>query len=137
MLEPANKDRIKVPAAVRSVLWVDCSGAVFVGVMMLLHADWLRSQYHFSSFLYHTIATANLLYGTFSLVLALFKKRPSRLVEALAIANAIWGCACLITAVWVTGRASIFGVTHILAECVVVLWLAQIEWRFRALIGAN
>lgn len=102
---------------------------------MLVFADWLPRLYQLPSSLYYAIATANLGYGAFALVLALRRTRQISLVSTLAIANAIWGGICLIAAVSMFGSASIFGVTHILAECVVVFWLAQLEWRHRALIA--
>ena len=137
MPAPANSDKANVPAIVRSILWVDCGGAIFVGVLMFVLADWLRALFQLPSFLYFAIAAANLCYGTFSLVLASLKKRPISLVSTLAIANAFWGCVCLITAVSMIGRASVFGMAHILLEGVLVFSLAQIEWRHRALLGAK
>ena len=126
-----------VTGIARSILWIDCSGAILVGVSMLVLGEWLRSLYALPSALYNAIAIANLCYGAFSLALALLKQRPVKLVSALAIANAVWGCVCLVAAVSVAGRASVFGIMHILGEGAVVFWLAQFEWRHRTLIATN
>ncbi len=93
--------------------------------------------FQFPAPLYYTIAAANLSYGTFSLALALRSRRRIGFISALAIANAIWGVICLVIAVSIFGRASIFGMMHVLAECALVLWLAHMEWTHRTLIAKN
>lgn len=117
------------------ILWIDCTGGLFVGISMLLFAHWLHPLFQFPSSLYYTIASANVGYGIFALVLAASKKRPIGLVSTLAIANGIWGFVCIIAAVHMVGRASFFGLAHIVLEGIVVFWLAQMEWRHRAVIA--
>jgi hypothetical protein len=127
----------EMPAIVRRILWVDCGGAILVGVLMFVLADWLRPLFQLPPLLYYAIATANLLYGAFSLFLATLKNRPCSLIAALAIANAIWGFVCLIAAISMVGRASILGVSHIALEGAVVFSLARIEWQHRALLASE
>ena len=124
------------PAIVRSLLWIDCSGALVVGVLMLGLSEWLARLYQFPLPLYYAVAAANCAYGTFSLALAMSKRRPVRLIALLALANAGWGVVCVIAAVAMAGRASVFGQLHLLAECAVVVWLARLEWRYRAAIAS-
>ncbi|MCU0755309.1 MAG: hypothetical protein MUE46_09325 [Xanthomonadales bacterium] len=126
-----------MPTHVRLILWVDCSGAILVGALLLVFADWLRPLFQFPPLLYFTIAAANGVYGTFSLVLASLPQRPLSLIATLAIANAFWGCACLIGAASMLGRASIFGMAHLILEGLVVFSLARIEWRHRAWLAAH
>jgi hypothetical protein len=135
MPAPATTPAKNAPSIVGSLLWIDCTGGLFVGASMFLFARWLHPLFQFPSSLYYTIASANVCYGAFSLALAMAGKRPIGLVSTLAIANAIWGVVCIITGVSMIGRASVFGLAHILSECVVVFWLAQMEWRHRALIA--
>ena len=137
MLSTSNPDTDKVPAFVRSILWVDCIGAILVGGTMLLLADWLQSLFQLPPILYIAITSANLLYGTFSFVLASLNNRPIGMISTLAIANAFWGCVCIIAAISVIGHASVFGIAHILLEGAVVFSLARMEWRHRGLLSAK
>lgn len=136
MPTPAHNDPPPVPALVRSLLWIDCSGGLAVGILMLVLAEWLERLYALPSSLYTAIAAANIAYGTFSLVLALSQRRSVRLIVLLALANAGWGVVCVIAAVAMAGRASVFGQLHLLSECAVVVWLARMEWRYRATIAS-
>ncbi len=136
MPTPAHTAPPPVPAIVRSLLWIDCSGGLAVGILMLVLAEWLERLYALPSSLYTAIAAANIAYGTFSLVLALSRRRSVRLIVLLALANAVWGVVCVSAAVAMAGRASVFGQLHLLSECAVVVWLAQMEWRYRATIAS-
>jgi len=136
MPTPAHNGPPPAPALVRSLLWIDCSGGLAVGILMLVLAAWLQRLYALPSTLYTAIAAANIAYGSFSLVLALSRRRSVRLIALLALANAGCGVVCVIAVVALAGRASIFGLLHLLAECAVVVWLAGMEWRHRAAIAS-
>jgi hypothetical protein len=126
------RNETKKPAAVRYLLWIDSSGALAVGALMLLVSDWLQGFFRFPSTLYYVIASANLGYGCFALVLALLRKRPLGLLVTLAAANALWGCVCLVLAAVMFRTVSVWGLMHILAEGAVVFSLARAEWKHRA-----
>jgi hypothetical protein len=114
------------------LLWIDCGGAFIVGAAMFLASDWLLGLFRLPPILYHTIATANVVYGSFSFVLAMLRKKPVGLIATLAVANALWGCVCLVLFAAVFDEASAFGLLHILAEGAVVFSLARAEWKHRA-----
>lgn len=98
---------------------------------MGLLSDWLRELFGMPAALYWTIATANLVYGLFSLSQVLRRRRPPVLIATLVAANATWGVLCLGALPFLIGRVSIFGAAHVLGEGLFVLWLARMEWRHR------
>jgi hypothetical protein len=137
MSASAKPPHTPTSASVRALLWIDCAGGLAVGAALFGFAAWLAPLFRLPDPLYHVIAAANVGYGIFSLSLALRRRRPVALIATLAVANALWGGVCLIAAASLLGRASIFGLAHILAEGAVVFCLAQMEWRHRASIAAG
>jgi hypothetical protein len=77
------------------------------------------------------MAAANLAYGTFSGTLARRARRPRPLLVLLVTANATWAALCGAAAVWLAGRASVYGLAHLVGEGVFVGGLAALEWRRR------
>ncbi len=136
-LSTAPRGHLPVSPAVKAILWVDCGGALLVGGLMWVLADWLLALYRMPPSLFFAIATANLVYGCYSLSLALRRRRPQRLISALAVANAVWGCVCVVGALLLVGRASILGVATLLLEAAVVFTLAWWEWRYRAVLTSR
>jgi hypothetical protein len=122
------------PTLSRWILWLDCSGGLLVGGMMVACSAWLSRLYQLPPRLYFAIAAANITYGVFSLFLALRRRRPLSLIVTLAAANTLWGGVCIVMAAVMLGRASVFGLGHILTEGAVVFALAYGEWRCRHLL---
>ncbi len=120
----------------RSLLWLDGGGGLLVGVLMLALSTWLQPLFRLPEPVYFTITAANLAYGTFGLFLASRKQRSRGLVVTLAVANALWGVLCVVGVILLADRASVFGLFHIASEGAFVFWLAQAEWRNRALLSA-
>lgn len=118
----------------RSLLWIDCSGGLIGGVLMLSLSGWLSRLYALPVGLLVVMGLANLAYAAFSFSLARRRIRPRALVMVLVIANASWAALCALTAVVVAGQASAFGMAHLLGECLVVGGLAALEWRSRELL---
>ncbi len=125
----------RASAGLQRVLWVDCGGALLVGAGMVVFADWLSRLYRLPGPLFGIVAAANLVYGFFALFVASRRIRPTGLVAALAVANALWGAVCLALAAAVFGRASGLGLAHLGGEAAVVLVLARTEWRHRAALA--
>ncbi len=66
-----NSTRTKFASALPGhLLWVDCLGGLLSGLAMFAVCDWLRGVYGMSSWLFTSIAAANVGYGLFSLSLA-------------------------------------------------------------------
>jgi hypothetical protein len=116
----------------KRLLWLDCSGGLMVGVLVLSASGWLAELYALPRAVVVSAGIANLAYGTYSLSLALRASRPRSLLLVLIAANALWSLLCVATAVVFVGRASAFGLAAIVAEAVVVGGLAALEWRYRA-----
>lgn len=104
---------------------------------MLALSPWLQPLFRLPEPVYFTITAANLAYGTFGLFLASRKQRSRGLVVTLAAANALWGVLCVIGLILLADSASVFGLFHIASEGAFVFWLAQAEWRNRALLATT
>lgn len=47
------------------------------------------------------------------------------------MANGGWAVFCLVEALVLTGKASLFGLAHLVIEGLYVGWLASVEWSLR------
>jgi len=119
---------MKQPNATPRLLWIDCLGGLFVGVLTLILYRWLASIHNLSPMLLLFTAAANLGYGCYSLFLATRGKRPLALVNVLAVANMIWApiTLVLIAANWT--EISWLGVVHLGGEGLYVGALGLVEW---------
>lgn len=115
----------------RKLLWVDCSAALLAGMVVLSFSDWLARVYALPRGLLVAMGVANLAYGGFSLSLARRARRPRRLIVGLGAANATWAALCALAAVFLAGRASMFGLAHLIGESIFVGGLAALEWSRR------
>jgi hypothetical protein len=91
------------------LLWIDGSGALVAGVIVLLFAPFLSGLHALPRSLLLATGVANLAYGAFSFTLARRARRPMALVQVLAVANIAWGVACMVTAAIVAADASRLG----------------------------
>ena len=73
------------------LLWIDGSGALVAGVIVLLFAPFLSGLRALPRSLLLATGVANLAYGAFSFTLARRARRPMALVQVLAVANVAWG----------------------------------------------
>ncbi|MBL8962246.1 MAG: hypothetical protein JNJ98_20455 [Gemmatimonadetes bacterium] len=118
----------------RSLLRIDSTAGLVVGVLVLLLSPWLSRLFALPlGFLVFTGA-ANLAYGSFSGSLARRSVRPRRLITVLVVANAAWAVLCLVSALTFARSASGFGLLHLVGEALFVGGLAMLEWRHRELL---
>ncbi len=114
------------------LLWIDCSGGLLAGAVVLVARPWLAALYALPDDLLLVIGLANLLYGSFSLSLATMPRRRTALrICGLALANALWAVGCFIAGAVHLRTASVFGLAHLLGEGVLVGALGVLEWRAR------
>jgi hypothetical protein len=113
----------------KSLLWIDCTGGLLVGVLVLSLSTWLSSLFAFPHELVLGMGVANLAYGTFSFSLARRAVRPRALLQLLASANMAWGVLCFITAGLLASQASAFGIAQLVFEGAYVAGLGMLEWR--------
>lgn len=116
----------------RDLLWVDCSGGLVAGAVVLILSEWLAGLYAMPRALVVAVALANLGYGAFSFGLARRVRRPTSLIAALGAANVAWGVLCAVGVAVLWKSASWFGLVHLAAEGVFVGGLGWLEWRRRA-----
>lgn len=114
---------------------MDCLGAAGAGFAVLLLSSWLSGVYQIAESLVIGNAVVNLIYASFSFLLAMWPGRPAWLIVLLAGANASWTVVCLAATFWLAETASIFGLAHILFEGLYVGWLAHVEWSMRHQLG--
>lgn len=111
----------------KNLLWVDC----VVGAAVLALSGWLSRLYGLPRGFLLFIGAGNLLYASYSFVLASSNRRPIASINALVIANLAWALVCVYLAVGVARSPTVFGLAHLLGESVFVAGLASLEWRWR------
>lgn len=114
-----------------SLLWIDCTGALVAGIVVLTLSGWLSTLYRLPLGLVITMGIANLVYGGFSFSLARRRMRPRALLRVLVAANLCWALFCAMTTVMVATRASYFGLAHLILEGMYVGGLGMLEWTHR------
>ena len=114
------------------LLWIDCTAAAIVGVLLLALSPWLARLFALPHDLVLLIGVANLAYGAYSFSLARRAHRPMSLVVLLVCANAAWVVVCLGLAMRYRGEASVFGMMQFIGEAAFVGGLALLEWQHRA-----
>lgn len=118
----------------RNLLWIDCSAGLLVGALVLLLHELLTRWYGLPYGLVVFLGAMNLVYGTYSLSLALRKKRPLQLIRLLASANMAWAFVCIALALGFLGTASPVGLVLLFGEGVFVGALGLVEWQSRGLL---
>jgi len=120
------------------LLWIDSVAGLVAGSLVILLSSWLSEVYGVPRALLLCIGAANLVFGAYSGTLARRVRRPRGMIVLLVVANALWAVGCVVAAVMLTGRISVFGLLHLVGEGVFVGVLAVLEWRARhRLAGAR
>ena len=136
----AARAAVSLPSAsghlvpMKNLLWVDCVAGAVVGAAVVALCDWLSPLYGLSRGLLLFTGAANLLYASYSFVLASSRRRPRALITALVVANFAWAVVCVYLAVRVAPSLTAFGLAHLLGEAAFVAGLASLEWRWRELL---
>ena len=115
----------------RNLLWIDGSGGLIVGVLVVALAHWLAEWHQLPYDFLLLMGVANLAYGTYSLTLARRAIRPMGLIVFLVVANLTWAVLCARWAVLYWDTASPLGLLHVGGEGLYVGGLAILEWRYR------
>ena len=122
---------------VQRILWIDCIGAFFTGVLLLILSGWIAPLYGLPQWFVIGHAFVHLAFGTYSLSLAVRTIRPMPLIKLLVFANAAWAFVCFILAFLLAGNATVFAVVHFALEGLYVGGLAFIEWKWREKLVAG
>ena len=117
------------------ILWLDCFGGLIVGAAVLAISVQLSELENLPLRLVLGMGIVNVLYGSYSLFVALQKPRAMRLVETLAIANVAWLIVCVAFVLIWAKQISSFGIFHLLGEGMYVAVLGFIEWRWKDKLG--
>lgn len=128
-MNPPGKARL-----LKRLLWVDCIGAVLAGVTVIALSSWLSRLEGLPQGVLLFTGAMNLLYGSYSLSLAVRAERPMPLIKLLVAANLAWTPVCLGLLAAFSATATPFAFAHLVGEAVYVGGLAVLEWRNRDLI---
>jgi hypothetical protein len=115
----------------RNLLWVDCIAAAVAGAAVLTLSGWLSRLYGLPRDLLLFTGAVNILYASYSFVLASRTTRPMASIVVLAFANLAWALVCVYLAIGVAGSPTVFGLAHLFGEAIFVAGLAALEWRWR------
>ncbi|MDO6566387.1 hypothetical protein Q4561_04905 [Alteromonas sp. 1_MG-2023] len=74
-----------------SVLHIDGSAGLAVGLALFAFAGWISELYQLPLNTILFLASANTIYGCYALALALSNKKSLMSIKVLAIANSVWG----------------------------------------------
>ncbi|MEL7361065.1 MAG: hypothetical protein AAFN13_03260 [Bacteroidota bacterium] len=119
----------------RNLLWIDCTGALVVGVLVLALSGWLADLHGLPRSVLLFTGVMNLVYGSFSLSLARRAVRSRPLLSLLASANMAWPLVCVALVVVYRGTIGPTGLLHLLGEAVYVGGLGFIEWQSRDVLA--
>ncbi len=119
----------------QKILWVDCLGALIVGVIVLIICRPLSRWDGLPVATIVAIGVANLVYGTYSLYVTTRDPRPLGLVAILALANMAWLLVCIAIIALNWERITLFGLVHVFGEGVYVAGLGYSEWKLRRSVG--
>ncbi|PJZ48944.1 hypothetical protein [Leptospira saintgironsiae] len=117
----------------RFFLTLDSSGALIVGIFVLLFYSLLSNLTGWSESFTRIEGFANLIYGSYSGILLLqFRKGILNrvFVLILIIANSLWGLQCFTQAWRLQEEATYIGTAALLLEGIYLLALAYLEARF-------
>ena len=124
------------PPWFKQLLWIDCTGAALVGIIVISFSGWLSQLEGLPQALLIFTGTANLIYASYSFTLALRAQRPMYLIKLLVFANLAWAVACVGLLSAFAANATPFAYLHLGGEAAYVGALALLEWRYRAeLVG--
>ncbi len=121
----------------RSLLWIDGSGGLLVGTIVLASSEWLSTLFAMPAGFLILMGAANLAYGAFSFSLARRATRPRALLQLLAAANIAWAVLCGAATVVFASEASPFGLAHLVVEGAYVGCLGLLEWRYLDLLHSS
>ncbi len=113
------------------LLWVDCTAAALAGVMVIALSSWLSRVHGLPREVLLFIGAVNLLYAFYSFALAVRSERPLYLIKLLVVANLAWVPVCVGLAITFRNQASVFGLSALVGEAILVGGLAVLEWNRR------
>ncbi|MEM8601965.1 MAG: hypothetical protein AAGF99_18770 [Bacteroidota bacterium] len=118
----------------RRLLWVDCTGALIAGALVLGAGSWLATWHGLPHGVLLFTGVMNIVYGLFSLSLARRAVRPRPLLSLLACANMVWPLVCVTLVVLHRATIGPTGLLHLLGEALYVGGLGVLEWQSRSLL---
>lgn len=113
---------------------MDCGAAGIAGVLVVLFAAPLSDLEGLPRELLVFTGVVNLLYGSYSLSLAVRAERTVRSIKLLVLANFAWVPVCFALAATFAGSATPLGLFHLVGEGIFVGTLAIFEWANRGLL---
>lgn len=113
------------------LLWIDCCGGLLVGILTIAASQFLAQWENLSIKLILFMGIANLVYGGYSLSLALGRNRSRPAINLLALANMAWLPVCITMVILNFSEIYALGLLHLLGEGLFVGALGLLEWKVR------
>lgn len=115
----------------RKLLWVDCSAAAIVGILVVVFSGWLSQLEGLPRDVLLFTGVVNLLYACYSFSLAIRPTRTMQSIKLLVFANLAWVPVCLGLVFYFREQATAFAFLHLVGEAIFVGGLALLEWSQR------
>ena len=106
-------------------------GAGLAGATVITFSDWLSHLEGLPQGVLLFTGAMNLIYGAYSLSLAVRDERPLGLLKLLVAANLAWAAVCLGLAASFSETATPFAYVHLIVEAFYVGGLSVLEWQSR------
>jgi len=116
------------------LLWIDCIGGFFVGLLFLYFADFIAAIDNLDKNLIIFLGISNILYALFSFSLVVRQKRPVSLIVTLGSANIFWFFVCSIFAIINWSQISLIGIVHLFGEGFYVAFIGYLELKYRKIL---
>ena len=115
--------------SLKVLMWIDAFAAMTAGVGILMFKSQLSGVFELPEGLLLTQSIIALTFMPFSFFLAIKEPSGRNLYRTLATANLVYGVFCLILLLSFFTTANNFGVVYLLADAFIVITLAFLEWR--------
>ena len=115
----------------RKLLWIDGSGGLLVGIIVLALLSWLTALHQLPRGVLAASGIANVAYGCYSLSLARRAIRPAAMISLLVAANLCWAVVCFTWTAMYFESATFLGLGHLTLEGLYVGALGCLEWHWR------
>jgi hypothetical protein len=120
-----------------NVLHFDGSAGLTMGMLLLVFVQAFSEIYSMPKNVILFLASANIFYGIYALLLAIRRERSTASVVTLSFANGFWAFVCLTLITLHFHIASFVGIAFLIGELLFVAFLATYEWKNRFLLSGS
>ena len=115
--------------SLNKLIWVDGIAALLSAIFVLSLKSILSGFLQISIPVLLLMSIISFAYATYSISLALLKKKPIYRIKLLVKGNIIWAACCIIFIIYLIKTINIFGVIYLVSESLFVTVLAWFEYK--------